>query len=100
MRVDPDAGTRQVVGLYHSDRLGGATTFPVVLHGLVLDDDRYTIDFMVDLDANGEIEPTTEVWTLAEANGSDYATPFDVDIVAEDPAGALPEEGLLVWSAP
>lgn len=117
IEVDNVARKRRVVGLYRrdvpivADEVGEnrrCIADPVAmdiectltLAGLALEGRRYSADVIVDLDGNGEISGTTEVFSITESDGSAYAATVVLDVSTFDPAGALPEEGVLVSPLP
>jgi len=115
IEVDDAAQVRRVVGLYRRDVLvnageeeprctGDAIDMEIsctfTLAGLAVAGRRYSADIIIDLDGNGEIGGATEVFSITESDGSAYANPVDLDVSTFDPAGALPEEGVLVSPLP
>lgn len=121
IEVDAVAQVRRVVGLYRRDTPLQGTMDPeadpegtrcamdadstliectLVLRGLAVPGRRYSADVVVDLDGNREINGTTEVFSITESDGSAYASPVVLDVSTFDPAGALPEEGVLVSPLP
>ena len=97
---DAAAQLRRVVGLYRKDDPEGATELTISLRGLARAGRPYSVDLLVDLDGDGDIDGASEVFTLTEEDGSVYATPVTVDVTTFDPAGDLPEEGILVSPLP
>ena len=110
VELDTAANVRRVVGLYRRDVLlipSGPDDPPplctlnaiameiectLTLQGLAAEDRRYTTDVIVDLDGNGLIDGSTEVFNVTASDGSAYASPVMLDVSTADPAGALPAE--------
>ncbi|MCA9577528.1 MAG: hypothetical protein R3B40_18870 [Polyangiales bacterium] len=89
---DADLNLRRVVGLYRRDDTGGGPTFSLELRGLALPTKRYSVDVLVDLNGDAQIEPSTEVFTVTESAGSAYVNPITLDVTTSDPRGDLPPE--------
>lgn len=99
VEVDEVTQIDSVVGLYRTDDVT-TTDFSVELRGLAFPGRGYAVNVLIDLDGNAQIDGLTEVFSLPAQDGSTYADPITIDVSTFDPAGSLPEEGILVSAIP